>query len=258
MVSVVILTARPTVKLADQLQKQTYRDYEVIYATERDIVNAMNIALNKAKGDIFIRIDDDVELSSTWLEEIVKSFKDPQVAGVTGPTFVLYHLRKNRDSIRYASNPNWFLRWMFDKDPFAPAKIYKCGSVSYGSNFIDKMNREKHYEIDHLEGTNWAMRTDLIKRVGGFDPKFGGVAEWYDTDVEFKIKNLGYKLVYNLNAVVWHMLHKGKNFEKRYNGLGRMKNWLRFHIRHSEFHPKMLIWLGLMIGYFIVKKVKNE
>ena len=254
MVSVVILTLDPSPRVLQMLKDQTHKDFEIILATEKGIVKAMNNALAVAKGDIFVRIDDDADLPKWWLEELVKPFEDPNVVGATGPTFVPMARRKHRDSIRIADKPNWFLRWMFDGDPYAPAKIYKCGSVSYGSNYLEKMNRQDHYEIDHLEGTNWAMRTYLIRWVGGFDPKFDGVAEWFDTDVEQKILNYGGKLAYNPNACVWHLLEKGSHFEERFEMFGRIKNWLRFHWRHSKFHPKKLIWLTMMIGYALCTK----
>ena len=95
------------------------------------------------------------------------------------------------------------------------------------------------------------MRTDLIRKVGGFDPKFDGVSEWFDTDVEFKIKKLGYKLYYSRLAIVWHLLGIGDHYQARFEGLGRIKNWIRFHWRHSKFHPKMLVFLFVWILYFI-------
>jgi len=253
MVSVVILSYDPKPVILEQLAAQTHKDHEVIVAREPGIVRAMNIALKKAKGDIFVRIDDDVELPINWLEELVKPFKDPKVAGATGPTFVPASLRKNRDSIRIANNPNWFLRWMFDNDPFAPAKIYKCGSVSYGSNYLDKMTRGVT-ECDHLEGTNWAMRTQLSRDVGGFNESYDGVCEWYDTDVEQKILKKGYKLAFNEYAYLWHLLEVGASFDERFDTWSRIENWLRFHWRHSDFHYKKIIWFFMLIGYALCPK----
>lgn len=258
MVSVVVLSQQPSAGLFDDLNKQTYQDFEIIVAKEKGIVNAMNIALDKAKGDIFIRIDDDVELDPNWLEELIKPFNDPQVAGATGPTIIPKEKWKNRDSINFfrTHSHKLFWKWLFDDKPYEPAKIYKCGSVSYASNFAYTLGF-RNIEVDHLEGTNWAMRTDLIRKVGGFDPKFDGVAEWFDTDVEFKIKKLGYKLMYRSQAMLWHNVEKGPTFNERFEGWGRIKNWLRFHWRHSKFHPKMIIWLFLMIGYTIWKKYQS-
>lgn len=266
LVTVCILTTSQTMddsksdqvkRVVADLMRQTYKPFEVIFATEKGIVNAMNRALAKAEGEIFVRIDDDVKLPPEWLSELVKPFSDPVVAGVTGPTFVPEDRREYRDSIRFAGNPGWFLNWLYDNNPYAPAKIYKCGNVSYGSNFLEKLEHKDFYAIDHLEGTNWAMRTRLIRKVGGFDPKFDGVAEWFDTDVEFKIKRFGYELRYNRLAIVWHLLEKGESYHERFQGFGRIKNWLRFHFRHSKFHPKMIVYLTVWMGYFIWKKFRS-
>ena len=99
-VTIVILTREPTWAIYKDLRTQSYRDFEVILATEDGIVNAMNIALKKSKGEILVRIDDDVRLPKTWLEELIKPFDDPKVAGVTGPTLVPEERRGNRISIK--------------------------------------------------------------------------------------------------------------------------------------------------------------
>jgi hypothetical protein len=118
------------------------------------------------------------------------------------------------------------------------------------------MNRSDRYEIDHLEGTNWAMRTELIRFVGGFDPKFDGVAEWFDADVEQKILRIGFRLEYNINAFLWHLLEKGEQYNDRFDGLGRIKNWLRFHFRHSKFHYKKIVFLIVWSCYFIARRFR--
>lgn len=261
--SVVILTTgKVPERLAQNLADQTFKDFEVIIASEKGIVHAMNLALQKARGEILVRVDDDVELPETWLESLLMPFKDSDVAGVTGPTFVPWYLRGNRDSIKIWENPNWFLRWLTGCDGFNPAGIYKCGMVSYDSNYAERFHHDQGgliglYTPDHLEGTNWAMRTELIRWVGGFDPAFDGVCEWFDTDVEKKITKLGYELKYNPKAYLWHNLDFTENYNDRFDGWGRIKNWLRFHKRHSKFHWKMVVYLVVWVGYFISKRVKK-
>lgn len=249
-VSVIILTEGHAADIVKQLGEQSYTDFEILFANEVGIVNAMNQALKRARGEILVRIDDDVRLPSMWLKALIEPFNDPTVAGVTGPTFVPAHRRKYRDSLRVAECPPGWLRWLWDNDPYAPAKIYRCGSVSYGSNFQEFLNcPTRVFEIDHLEGTNWAMRTKLVRQIGGFDPAFDGVAEWFDTDVEQKIKRLGYRLVYQRDAMLYHLVAQRGHFADRFEVWGRIKNWLRFHFRHSKFHYKKIIWLALFVGY---------
>jgi len=257
--SIVILSKRLPQIVVSDLKKQSYRNFEIIHAKEKGIVKAMNLALEKAKGDIFIRVDEDVRIPRLWLENILSGFSRPEIGGVTGPTFVVPERRGYRDSIRVAACPPAWLTWLFDNDPFAPAKIYKCGSVSYGSNFAEKLDFEKEYQIDYLEGTNWAVRTFLLRRIGGFDESYKGVCEWYDIDAVYKIKNLGYQLKYVTSAYLWHMLEKLPTYKERFKGFGmsRLANWLRFHIRHSDFHYKKIIWFLLMLGYLLKKGVED-
>ena len=256
--SVVICTMKYPTKVVNCLKSQTFKDFEVIIASEKGIVNAMNKALEKAEGEIFIRLDDDVVMPRTWLEELVTPFlSDPMIGGVTGPTFVPVDRRKNRDSIRIWEKPNRFLRWLSECDKANPARIYKCGMVSYDSNYEERFfNQMEAFEPDHLEGTNWAMRIGLIKEVGGFDTKFDGVAEWFDTDVEQKVKNMGYSLLYNPKAYLWHLLDFTESYNDRFDGVGRIKNWVRYHGRHSKFHYKMVVYLLVWVAYFIKQGVK--
>lgn len=259
MVSVVCLTTKKNpVAVMMGLRDQTYKDFELIIADEIGIPGALNNALSRAKGEIFVRIDDDVDLPEKWLESLIKPFKLPFIGGATGPTLVPEERREFRDSIKHAGNPGIFLKWLFDNEPGACAKIYKCGSVSYGSNYIENEKAWIPSEPDHLEGTNWAMRTDLIRKVGGFDPKFDGVSEWIDTDIEFKVKKLGYRLAYNPEAFLWHNLERGENYNERFDGFGRIKNWLRFHYRHSKFHPKMILWLLAMGAYYVKNSYRKS
>lgn len=262
-VSIVILTLGIPLEVIEMLKKQTFQDFEVICARENGIVNAMNCALAKARGDIFVRIDDDVEIRPTWLQELIAPFSDPSIAGVTGPTFIPKDLRGNRDSIRWAEKPGWFLKWLYDNGEFRPAGIRKCGCVSYDSNYQERFNVAwdwEEFEPDHLEGTNWAMRTWLIREVGGFDPKFDGVAEWFDDDVVFKVKKLGYRLAYNPKAVMFHLVGKGGHYDDRFEGFGRIKNFLRFHWRHCRWRfleVKFWVYLTVWGFYFIWRQFKK-
>ena len=255
LVTVCILSMAPPQRVLDELAAQTCKNFEIIIAKEKGIVYAMNKAVKWAKGEIFCRIDDDVKLPETWLEELIKPFVDPLVAGATGPTFVPRERRQNRDSIRLWENPHWFLKWLADGCKFNPSSIYRCGSVTYDSNYEERFEHvKKTFECDRLEGTNWAMRTYLIKRAGGFDDAFDGVCEWYDNDVEAKIKKLGYKLAYNPKAYMYHLLEKGGHFNDRFEGWGRIKNFLRFHWRHGRWRfltLKFYLFILVWGGYFI-------
>jgi len=258
--SVVIPCLHMPERLLIQLKEQTFTDFEIIIAKEKGIVNAMNKALDKARGEILIRIDDDVFITKNWLKELLQPFDNPEVCGATGPTFIPPELRQNRDSISFIveHHNSHILKWLFDYKILAPAKIYRSGSVSYGSNFQEYFDTTKEYEIDHLEGTNWAMRTHLIKAVGGFDYAFNGSAEWFDDDALAKVMKLGYKIVYNPRAILYHLVSKGENYNTRFHDWNRIRNWLRYHCRHSKFHHKKIAWFIILCGYVIFRGKDND
>src|SRR3989338_7122542 len=79
--SVIILTMGKPLKVLQCLENQTFKDFEVIIASEKGIVPAMNAALARAKGEIFVRVDDDVSIPGGWLEELMKPFLDPREIG---------------------------------------------------------------------------------------------------------------------------------------------------------------------------------
>ena len=111
-------------RVLSSLVKQTFKDFEALIvnykstdATDSVIKNygkrlrikviqqrtkglskAANLALKVAKGKIFIRTDDDVVMSSSWLRSIHDTFEsDKKIGGVTGPTVIPQSFRKNRD-----------------------------------------------------------------------------------------------------------------------------------------------------------------
>ena len=77
-VSVVTIARRESElgKLRQALKRQTFRDFEFVYSTKRGIPEAMNDAIQKAKGKIIVVTESDaLPMSDTWLEEMVRAVK---------------------------------------------------------------------------------------------------------------------------------------------------------------------------------------
>lgn len=230
----------------EMLLCQTYKgDIEFIYVNNVGFCDAMNLALEKATSEIVVRIDDDVELPPRWLEYLVKPFEDLTVVGVTGPTFIPSDHRKNRPSIDYFNKgPSWLGNWLM-KGWKHPASILSCGSVSYGSNFGEFIEN-KEYKIDYLESTNCAMRMEFVRKVGGYDEKFGDHGE---EDLHYKLKKYG-RLVYAPRAYLYHMIEP-REARTRYKGLAI--NLLRFTWR---YRPWGLLSLRLWIYWLYLWRVE--
>ena len=77
-----------------------YKNLDIDYFIQKDkgIIPAGNEALQKAKHEIFIRIDDDVILDKYWFKSLITRFdSDKNIGGVTGPTIMSSNGIKSRD-----------------------------------------------------------------------------------------------------------------------------------------------------------------
>lgn len=236
------------------------------------IVDAANEALKKARGELFVRIDDDVLLSKNWLKEIVETFdSDPKIGGVTGPTIVPGKGLGARDltafNLRLKESNNFILK-IFRKIYFdyflegkadEPSRFFRSGAFSLGSNFKSSLKIKKNLEVDTLEACNWSCRTKLLKKVGGFDEKFSkGLGDYHEADIPFKLRKMGYKIVFNPRARLVHNIVGGKVAKVRPSSFWRTQNFIRFYFRHIKPNNldkflRFLLYLAFINFYWVYK-----
>ena len=257
-------------KVLSSLENQTYTNFEVVIVdgsadelTEevagrhkkfisiifikqktKGLVNVINEGVEQSTGDVLIRTDDDIIAEKEWLEEIINAFnKSELVGGVTGPTIVPEEIKDSRDLFYFQGKMStgsflwrllgkFYFKYLLEGKAFSIGKFFRSGAFSVGSNYIDYLTFDKCIEVDHLEGCNLAVRNDLLKRIGGFDPIFSGVAEYNDADAAYKIKKLGYKILFNPKAKILHLPSKDGAYKERINSYSRMINFIIFYFRH--------------------------
>lgn len=282
-------------KVFEDLRQQSYKDFEVVvldggskdgtdalcreyaqffnigfYPQKRPgIVAAMNEALEYCRGDVFTRTDDDVALSRGWLAEIIAVFNSyPDAAGVTGPTVIPQERRKNRDLTSFneqLTHPRglfWkafkalYHDYFMEGAPFAVSRFFRCGAFSLGSNYESALDIKGVIEVDYLESCNWSMKLDLIRKVGGFDERYGGVSEYFEADAVYRIKKLGFKMYFNPKANIYHLVDTGGNFKARSGTYGRAHNFILFYLRNIKPNTpdkavRFLAYLAFINVYFV-------
>lgn len=238
--SVVICTSgRPESlkKALQSLDKQVFKDFEILIMRESPLVKARDLGWRKAKGEIVSWIDDDVILDKDWARNLVKIFEEnPGVGGVSGPTIVPESLLKNRLVFWWYGKKNRLARlWVklvLDNQPLAVGKITKIGWWSPGSNFKQCLKLLGLQDVDYLEACNMSLRRELVRRAGGFDLGYKGTSEWCELDLAMKVKQLGYRLVWSREVKVEHCVSRSGVFIKRKNWRERIRNYLRFRKKH--------------------------
>lgn len=273
-VSIVIPTYNRRMSLKgclDSLIKQTYRNFEVIvvdggstdstrelvyeYSLKLPIIFSvqkgglvlkMNEGLRISRGEIVIRTDDDVIADSNWLWEIVNTFAVSQnVGGVTGPTIIPEDRLQNRDVFTFLRKfadegllwelaRSIYIKIFLEGKPHYVGRVFKSGAWAPGSNFPTSANIKNLVDVDTLEACNMALRKSLIEKVHGFDDTYRTLAEWSEVDLCFRIRKLGYKLIFNPKAVVFHMVSHAGIFIERTHAYDRMVNFIHFYLNHIK------------------------
>lgn len=285
-------------RVLESLTKQTYKDFEVVivdyqstdktpYVIDsfnkklkircidqeaKGLAKAANLALKTARTEIFIRTDDDVVMSPGWMAALHKTFtSDKKVGGVTGPTIIPKSARKNRDLFvteeRFRNGPpHWRLIGRLYRDFFTEGQSHRVshwfdsGAFSLGTNFDEALN-EPLQEVTNLEACNMAVRTNLLKKIGGFDEAYGGVGDYHEPDAAFKIKNLGYKLIFNPKVFLNHLPSQDGMYHERPASFSRMENFVLFYLRHikpNSFRKiiRFLLYTGFLNCYYIYTAVQ--
>jgi glycosyltransferase involved in cell wall biosynthesis len=132
---------------------------------------ARNNGARNAVGEILVFTDSDCVVEDGWLVEMVRPFSDPFIVGVQGA-----YMTTQRELIAR----------------FAQYEIEER---------YDQM--AKHECIDFIGSYSAGYRKDVFLEVGGFDEKFP-IASGEDPDLSFRFAKLGYKMVFNPKAVVYH------------------------------------------------------
>jgi O-antigen biosynthesis protein len=180
-------------------------DRRVRYVTEprRGVSNARNRGLAEARGRIVAFADDDVLVDRDWLNALTAGFLDEQVAAVTGLVLASELETPAQTWIeQYGGFGKGYLRKRFDQTGWeteegggfhrveaAPGLLYPYSPGVFGS------------------GANMAFRTDVLRRLGGFDPLLGPGASALsgeDIDVLLRVVLDGRAIVYSPAAIVWH------------------------------------------------------
>ena len=149
-----------------------------------------NLAIDQVSTPYVILLNDDVRVSEHWLEPMLEYMENNPNVGALQPK-----LLSDRDSsmFEYAGGAGGYL----DKFgyPFCRGRIFDTIEKDAG-------------QYDDIKKIMWAtgacmmIRTDLYKKSGGLDPYF--FAHMEEIDLCWRIRNLGYDIVYLPSSVVFH------------------------------------------------------
>lgn len=142
---------------------------------------ARNVGLRRAKGDIVIYVDDDVELESNFVSAHVRRYRDNSVHAVAG-------------QVRHPGSDSE------NNDPPPPGRIDGQGRIEGGF----WQTRHGGHSVEWGLGCNMSFRKETLVHIGGFDERYTGTAINEEVDAFVRLNNKGYNAVYAPDASLVH------------------------------------------------------
>lgn len=142
-----------------------------------------NVGALYASHEYLFFLDDDIEVTPRFLTEMIFALKMPNVGMVYGKTL-------NMERRHMLDNAGSFLTWT----GFLWAREE--------SGIEDKGQFDEYEEIFAGKGAAMALRRSTFRKVYGFDPNYGILAE--ETDISWKVWFIGERVLWVPRAVLYH------------------------------------------------------
>lgn len=162
---------------------------------------ANNQGVKKAEGRYVLFLNSDVFIKRIKFKQLVNYLDRNKKIGVI---VVRVELADGRvDPASHRGFPTlWNAFCYFTGLESLLAKVKPLSKI-FGGYHLKHLDLEKIHEIDSPSGAFYLTRKDVLDKVGGFDEAFFMYGE--DLDLSFRIKSLGYKIVYYPRYVVTHL-----------------------------------------------------
>jgi GT2 family glycosyltransferase len=182
-------------------------------------VRSCNKGAKFAEGEYIVLLNNDTEVLDGWLREMLWVFENFEKVGMVGAKLLYPDL-----TLQEAGGIVW-----------GNGKVW-----NYGRNqnaFHPKFNYTR--EVDYCSGACIMLPKKLWDELGGFDEEFAP-AYWEETDLAFRVREKGYKVVYTPFAQVIHYegMSAGKDPKK-----GGMKKYQE--INETKFKKR---WGHILLG----------
>ena len=212
-------------------QKESITDLQVLYNDgEQGLSASRNLGIEHAKGDIVAFVDDDVILFPDWAEQLVKTYDDESIIGVTGSAFP---------------------RWEDESMAWLPEEFYWVVSCTgwYGGERNDRVR-----EVRNAWGMNMSFRKKVFDSGISFasayglhdsQQKSGPDPPSEDVDLSFRAKRLMKgRILYAPTAVVYHRVYRWRLSTKfivqRAYSVGYQRRMLKKLYSEVERNPNIL------------------
>jgi hypothetical protein len=153
-------------------------------------IKGRNIGASIARGELIVFLDNDTEVDSKWLSDLVKVMVKNKSIGICACKVKFF---SNRDLINSAGMGCDIYGFAFSR-----------GLICRGNYEKDEGQYDKEEEVFAGYAAAMMIRKDVLDEVNYLNSDFGMYYE--EIDLSWKVRIAGYKVVYSPKSIVYHKM----------------------------------------------------
>lgn len=200
---------------------------------------ANNQGAKNARGKYLFFFNSDAYFMDNAVSKLVRFADENQQAGAVGP-LILNPDDTIQQSVGFFPNLPQVFYWMSFLDDLPGGDFLKPYHVDHDHFY------KSEQEVDWITGAAFFVKKDIFQKVGGFDEKIFLYGE--DTELCFRIKQAGFKILYSPTASVVHLgrgSHGGVNIGAI---TGEYKGLTYFYQKYKNKRERQILSLLLKFG----------
>lgn len=188
----------------------------------------------KHGADFIMILNNDTIVDKNSVTQFLKSAEKNKEIGIFSPKIYFapgfeYHKK------RYKHTDQGKVIW------YAGGKI-DWANVYGSNNGVDEVDNgrfEEEREIDFATGACMFVRSQVFKKIGGFDERYFAYLE--DADLSLRTRKSGYKILFVPKAIVWHKVSRSSGIGSDLNDYFITRNRLLFGIKYAPIRAKLAL-----------------
>ena len=193
------------------------------------VPRACNFGVRKAGGEIILMLDDDIIPYPNLISAHLKNYEEPKIGAVAGKILIPHPVK-------------------------FPEHVGRIGGL--GPKHETFVSSKREY-VETGGGGNMSFRRSIFEKLNGFDTNYIQNAHRFESDFCFRLRKLGYLIVYDPEAVVRHLEFKS----------GGIRSWGGEVINSPAFYRNEMLfyfknrpdgWVGRYLWLNYIQRIPSR